>query len=367
VTTSDPLLMTPGPTRIPARVMHAGNRNLHHRSPEFSALLAEAIERLRPLFGADSADILPVHGTGRAAMEGAILNFFEPGDTILACCNGKFGAMWAGFASLHGLNVIRIGTDWDHGIDPAVVARAIQMHPEARAVTLVHADTSTGVLNPVGEIAAVARDRGLLVLIDGISSVGGCRFEFDAWGLDFAVTGSQKCLMSSPGLAFAVVGERAWSARERVGARTAYLDFGAIRESLAAKRPETPGTTPVSLVLEVLEALRMIDEEGPETVFERHERMAAEVRARASRLGFTLQGPGIVVRSPTLTALRVPAGVDPGSLRREVLRRGIRIAAGLGPFEASVIRIGHMGDIRMEDVHRTMGAVGEAMTNTTCA
>ena len=356
-----PLLMTPGPTRIPERVLGAGHRVLHHRTPEFSAALAECIERLRPVFGTEAADILPVHATGRAAMEGAVVNFFKPGETVVACCNGKFGEMWARFAEVHGLQVVRIATDWDHEVDPHEVAAALEAHPGARAVLVVHSDTSTGVLNDVAAVAEVARSHGALAMVDAISSLAGLPFEFDAWDVDFAVTSSQKCLMSSPGIAFAVVGPRAWAAAEGGGMPRAYLDFVSIRKNLAGDRAETPGTTPVLLVLQVLEALRMIHEEGLQAVFQRHAAMAQRTRARAAALGFGLQGPGMAGRSPTLTALRVPVGVGPDTLRAAVRERGIQIAVGLGSYKASCVRIGHMGDIRMDDVEATMDAIEAAL------
>ena len=287
-------------------------------------------------------------------MEGAIVNFFLPGDTVVAACNGKFGEMWAGFAELHGLEVVRVAEDWERGVDPEEIGGALGAHPRARAVLVVHSDTSTAALNPVAEIAAVARGHDALTLVDGISSVGGAPFAFDAWGLDFAVVSSQKCLMCSPGLSLAVVGERAWAATERGGMPRSYLDFSAIRGTLAKPRPETPGTTPVLLVLQLLEAVRMIHEEGMEPVFSRHEAMAGRVRARAAKLGCRLQGVEILDRSPTLTALRVPEGVDPEEVRSRVREHGIQIAVGLGDYRPSCIRIGHMGDIRMEDVERTM-------------
>lgn len=351
-----PLLMTPGPTRIPERVLRAGLRVLHHRTPEFSAALSECLDRLRPLFGTASADILPVHATGRAAMEAAVLNFFRPGDAIVSCCNGKFGAMWASFAAVHGLRVIRIGSD-PESIDPATVAGALDANPDARAVTVVHSDTSTGVLNPVADIARVARERDRLVLVDAISSLGGVPFRFDAWGLDFAVTSSQKCLMSSPGISFAAVGPRAWTAAERGGMPRAYLDFGAIRDTLAGERPETPGTTPVMLVLQVLEACRMIHEEGIDAVFERHDALASYTRERADSLGFGIPSPALRERSPTLSVLQAPDEVDVAALRGAMRRRGIQIAGGLGPQAGRCIRIGHMGDIRPDDVTRTMDAL----------
>jgi len=355
-----PLLMTPGPTRIPERVLLAGHRVLHHRTPEFSAALAELIEGARPLFGAASADVLPIHGTGRAAMEGAVVNFFLPGDTVVSACNGKFGEMWAGFAERYGLKVVRVATDWDRSVDPEEVRAALAANPEAQAVLIVHSDTSTAALNPVSEIASVARDYGVLTLVDAISSVGGTPFAFDTWGLDFAVVSSQKCLMCSPGLALAVMGERAWEAAERGGMPRSYLDFASIRRTLKGPHPETPGTTPVLLVLQLLEAVRMIHEEGMESVFTRHQAMANRVRGRAADLGYRLQGPGILDRSPTLTALQVPDAADPAALRAQVRDAGIQIAGGLGEFKSNCIRIGHMGDIRLDDVERTMSALAGA-------
>jgi aspartate aminotransferase-like enzyme len=352
--------MTPGPTRIPERVLLAGHRVLHHRTPEFSAALAELIEGARPLFGTVSADMLPIHGTGRAAMEGAVVNFFLPGDTLVAVCNGRFGEIWTGFAERYGLKVLRVAQDWDRSVDPDEVGAALKANPQSRAVLVVHSDTSTGVLNPVAEIAAVARGHGTLTLVDGISSVGGAPFAFDAWGLDFAVVSSQKCLMTSPGLALAVVGERAWEAAERGGMPRSYLDFTPIRRTLEGPRPETPGTTPVLLVLQLLEAVRMIHEEGMDSVFRRHQAMADRVRARAADLGYRLQGPGIVDRSPTLTALQVPDGAEPEAIRARLREEGIQIAGGLGAYKPSCIRIGHMGDIRMEEVERTMDALERA-------
>lgn len=357
---SPPLLLTPGPTRIPERILLAGHQVLHHRTPEFSSALAELLLDVRPLLGTHSADVLPIHATGRAAMEGAVLNFFASGDTVVAACNGKFGEMWAGFAERHGLNVVRVATDWERSIDPGEVEAALRAHPQARGVLLAHSDTSTAVLNPVAEVAQVARSHGALTLVDGISSVGGTPFEFDGWELDFAVVSSQKCLMCSPGISLAVVGERAWEAAKRGGMPRSYLDFGSIRKTLARPNPETPGTTPVLLVLQLLEAVRMIREEGVEAVFARHRGMAQRVREGAVRMGYELQGSGIQDRSPTLTALEVPGGADPGEIRARVRQAGIQIAVGLGEYKATCIRIGHMGDIRMKDVDRALEVLEKA-------
>jgi len=205
------LLMTPGPTRVPERVLRAGARPMiHHRTPEFSRELAEMMELMKPFFGT-RRQVLPVHTTGRGALEAAICNLFSSGDEVLACCNGKFGEMWATIAESYGLVVHRIATDWERDVDAAAVDAALAANPAIRAVALPYGDTSTGVANDIGAVAAVARAhahanaRGVLVMVDGVSSIGGMPFECDEWDVDVAVTASQKCFMSSPGLAFAVL------------------------------------------------------------------------------------------------------------------------------------------------------------------
>ncbi|MDP2956063.1 MAG: aminotransferase class V-fold PLP-dependent enzyme, partial [Longimicrobiales bacterium] len=296
-----------------------------------------------------------------ASMEAAIVNLFNRGDTVVACCNGRFGEMWAGFAETYGLHVVRVATDWARSVDPEEVEGALAELPGARGVTIAHCDTSTGVLNPVAAVAAAARRHGALALVDAISSLGGAPFAFDAWDVDVAVTSSQKCLMSSPGISFVALSARAWAAAEAGTMPRAYLDFAAIRDTLAGPRPQTPGTTPVLLALQVLEAVRMIHEEGLETVFARHRLLSDTVTSWAAARGIALQGEGIVERSPTLTALRMPDGVDPARVRAAARAEGIQIAAGLGDSKATCVRIGHMGDIRAEDVSSTLGVLDSAL------
>jgi aspartate aminotransferase-like enzyme len=258
------LLMTPGPTRVPDRVLRAGARPMiHHRTREFSAELATVIELLKPVFGT-KAPVLPVHTTGRGALEAAVCNLFSPGDEMAVCCNGKFGEMWAGFAESYGITVHRICTDWTRQVDVMEVARSLDAHPRVRAVALTYSDTSTGVCNDVATVARTVRvvRPDVLAMVDGVSSIGGMPFSFDAWGVDFAATASQKCLMSSPGLSFAALSERAWAAASRAKLPRNYWDFAAIRAEITKKCPETPGTPPVDIVLQVAEALRLMHEEG---------------------------------------------------------------------------------------------------------
>jgi len=356
-----PILMTPGPTRVPERVLRAGARPmLHHRSPEFSAELGTMLELMRPLFGT-TAPVLPVHTTGRGAMEAAICNLCSAGDEIAVCCNGRFGAMWAGFAESYGVVVHRIAADWSRSVDPADVDRALADHPRVKVVAVAQCDTSTGVLNDVAAIARVVRARDALLMVDGVSSIGGTPFAFDAWGVDVAVTASQKCLMASPGLSFAVLSDRAWEAVLRARLPRNYWDFTSIRTSVTKPTPEPPGTAPVHLVFQVVEALRMIHEEGLDRVIARHAQMAERVRRGVADLGLTMQAPLLVQYSPTVTAIALPAGVAPKPLRTAIKARGILTAAGMGPHELTGFRIGHMGDIRMADVELTLAAVAGAL------
>jgi aspartate aminotransferase-like enzyme len=355
--------MTPGPTRLPDRVLRAGSRPMiHHRTREFSAELAAVIALLKPVFGTQ-APVLPVHTTGRGALEAAVCNLFSAGDELIVCCNGKFGEMWAGFAESYGVTVHRACTDWTRPVDVLDVARALEAHPRARGVALTYSDTSTGVCNDVATVARTVRvvRPGALVLVDGVSSIGGMPFAFDSWGVDFAATASQKCLMSSPGLSFAVLSDRAWSATARATLPRNYWDFASIRAEVTKESPETPGTPPVDIVLQVAEALRLMHEEGLERVYQRHAQMADRARRGAAELGLVLQCPDLRTYSTTLTAIAAPPGLSPRDLRNGMRMRGVLTAGGLGTYKDSAFRIGHMGDIRLADVERTLTALAETL------
>jgi aspartate aminotransferase-like enzyme len=357
------LLMTPGPTRVPDRVLAAGAQPMiHHRTPEFSRELAEMIQLLGPLFGT-SNPVLPIHTTGRGGMEAAICNLFSAGDEIGVCCNGKFGLMWAGYAESYGLVVHRLATDWSQSIDVDEIAGFLDDHRRVRGITMAYGETSSGARGDVAAICRMVRERhpDALVLVDAVSSLGGMPFELDGWDVDVAITASQKCLMSSPGLSFAVLSDRAWAASERATLPRNYWNLADVRRETTKPKPETPGTAPVHLVLQVAEALRMIHDEGLTAVQKRHEAMAARVRDGVGRLGLTLQCPELNRRTDTVTGIMAPTGVEPKTIRDGLKARGILTAAGMGPYVESAFRIGHMGDIRMADVDRTLTALGQIL------
>jgi aspartate aminotransferase-like enzyme len=356
------LLMTPGPTRVPQRVLDAGARPmLHHRSPEFSAELSDVLAMMRPLFGTREP-VLPVHATGRGAMEATLSNLFSDGDAILVCANGRFGEMWGSISESLGLVVHRVAADWNSDVDVDQVDRILRAHPEIRAVAMAFGDTSTGVANDVAGVARVATAHGVLTLVDGVSSIGGMPFAFDDWGVDAAITASQKCLMSSPGLSFVVLNSRARAAAEKARLPHRYWDLAAIERAVTKPKAETPGTPPVHIVLQVAEALRMIHEEGLEPVFRRHAEMADLVAKRVTELGLTPQCPALRRRATTVSPIALPAGFPPSRVRDGLKARGILTAAALEHYQPSAFRIGHMGDIRPADVTRTLDALADVMS-----
>lgn len=351
------LLLTPGPTRVPDRVRRAGGRPmLHHRSRAFLVEFAELLRLIQPLFGTREP-VLPVHTTGRGSMEATICNLCSPNDEIVACANGRFGELWARLGETYGLVVHRVATDWARDIDAAEVEGALDRYPGAKLVAMTSTDTSTGVLNDVAAISRVAQARGALTVVDGVSSIGGMPFRFDDWGVDAALTASQKCLMSAPGLAFVVLSERARALSRAATLPRSYWDLHEIREHVTKPRPDTAGTPPVSVMLQVAEALRTMHEEGLEAVYARHRAMGERARSGVARLGLTLQCPGFARFASTVTAVAVPSGLGPEAIREALETHGILVAEGLGPFASVGFRIGHMGDIRVADVDQVMEAL----------
>jgi aspartate aminotransferase-like enzyme len=361
-------LFTPGPVNVPPRVLAAGARPmLHHRSAEFSRILSSMIEKAQRLFGTQQ-DVLLVHGSGRAAMEGTITNLFAPGDEILSICNGNFGEMYARIAEYHKLNVRRICADWLKPLDLAEVAAALKEYPAAKAITVPQCETSTAVVNDIPAIASMAREHGKLLLVDSVSSAGCMPMEIDAWGVDAMVTASQKGLMSPTGLSLTVLSDRAWKATETARLSGYYVQYREIRRTLHGARTETPGSTPVSLVCSVEEALRMIEEEGQANVYARHARVAKAVRAGVEAMGLSLFQPDCATRSASVTAFSVPPATD-GPTLRAVLKDelGLVVAGGLGSaHKERVIRIGHMGYCFPKDALTVIGALEAALFKLGC-
>jgi aspartate aminotransferase-like enzyme len=346
-------LRIPGPTALPPTVMAAGGRQMiNHRGPEFAALMERIVRRMRPFFGTE-ADILLLTAAGSGALEAAVVNVLSPGDRVLAVTVGVFGDRFAKAAEVYGADVRRLEVEWGRAATPAALRAALLEEQQVKAVLLTHNETSTGVTNPIPELAAVVREVApdALVLVDAISALGAVPFAMDDWGLDLVVSGSQKAWMSAPGMAFAAVGERAWTAMETARMPRFYFDLRRARES--ALSGQTPWTPAVAVMYQLDEGLRLMEEETPAGVFARHAACAAAARAGVEALGFSLLSDPASA-SQTVTAAWVPADLDWKAFNGEVKAHGLVLAGGQGKLKGRIFRIGHLGSVEVEDI---LGAI----------
>jgi aspartate aminotransferase-like enzyme len=354
-------LRIPGPTPIPPEVAAALSRPMiNHRGPEFAAILGRVTEQLQ-FFFQTSQPVLGFPASGSGAMEAAIVNSFSPGDAVLAVTIGAFGNRLARVAETFGLRVTRLEIPWGQAADPDEVARKLDELPEARGVLVTHNETSTGVTNDLRAIARAVRARrsDALIVVDAVSSLGCVDLQMDAWDLDVVFTGSQKGWMVPPGLAMVGVSERAWAATERATLPRFYWDFRAARKSL--EKGQTPYTPPVSLYFALDVALPMMRAEGREAIFARHQRLGELTRRRARELGLELFADPAHA-SNTVTAIRVPEGVEGKALTRALREReAVVVGGGQEHLEGKVIRIGHLGYVHEPDIESCMDAVGHQL------
>jgi len=352
----EPNLRIPGPTALPPTVREAGARQMiNHRGPEFAAMLGRILTGMRPYFGTTS-DIAMITTAGTGGLEAAVVNTISPGDRVLGVSIGSFGDRFAKIARTYGADVTKIEVEWGQAADPAVLRAELQRDNGYKAVLLTHNETSTSVMNPIPELAAVIREMApdALILVDSVSGLGAVPFEMDAWGLDVVVTGSQKAWMAAPGLAMIAASERAWTAMETATAPRVYLDLRVHRESHAAG--QTPWTPAIAVVYQVDEGIRLMTAEGAEHVFARHEACAAATRAGLTALGFELFADQRFA-SRTVTGAIVPDDLDWKAFNGEVKRRGVVLAGGQGKLTGKIFRVGHLGSVTLEEILGAMSVL----------
>ncbi|HYM90617.1 MAG TPA: alanine--glyoxylate aminotransferase family protein [bacterium] len=360
-------LLIPGPTPLPPRVLHAmGQQMLNHRGPAFGRIMTEMLTGLREVFQTRN-DIIPLVCSGTGGLEASVVNLLSPGDRVLSVNNGNFCERYAAIAERYGARVDRVLAAWGQPVPLDAIAERIRADArgEYRAVLVTQSETSTGVHNDVRAIRGVLGEHPALLMVDAVSSLGAIPLETDAWGVDVAITGSQKALMSPPGMAFVSVSDRAWAATERSTIPRFYLDLGRGRMQVHQSHPSTPFTTAVTVAYAVHEALRLIHEEGLERVFERHRRMARMVRAGVRGMGLSLL-PDDAHAVDTVTTVRMPPGLDAQQVVAHARERyGIVFGRGIGRLEHTIVRIGHLGYTQpemltsgLEGLGRTLGDLG---------
>jgi serine---pyruvate transaminase len=354
-------LVSPGPTPIPPEVAEALARPLlHHRVPEFRRALHNVHAGLQELARTHDP-VLLLGCTGTGAMESAVINLCAPGDTVAVVAAGYFGERWVTLAERYGCNVIAVRSEWGAVPDPEDLARALDENPSVKVVFLVHSETSTGVILDLEQFGAVTQARGVLLVVDAVSSLAAVPLETDAWGVDVLVSSSHKALMSPPGIAILALSERALDAADAAPLPRYYLDWAANLATQRRDEPETWFSATTSLVVGLEAALARIKREGFDAVYARHVELGRRCRMAAKAAGLTLFSPDDDSAS-VLTAVRMPDGVSSTPIVQAMHERwGITVADGEERLKGTIIRIGHLGYISQADVDLAMEALGGAL------
>jgi aspartate aminotransferase-like enzyme len=352
-------LRIPGPTPLPERVVRSMNRPMiDHRGPEFAAILSEITAGAKRVFKTRN-DLLLLTSSGTGGLESAVANLVSPGDEVVVALCGNFGERFAALATAYGADVVRLEFEWGQPVDPEDLELVLGRHPKAQVVLLTHNETSTGLTNPLRELARVARNGERTVVVDGVSSISSIDIETDTWGIDVAVSGSQKGWMAPPGLALVSVSERAWAQQAKARSPRFYFDWKEARTW--AEKGMTPFTPAVPVAFALQEGLRMLEEEGLDNVYERHARLARATQAGLTALGFQLfAAEGY--RSNTVTSALPPPGLDVNGLRKLLdTKHGVVIAGGQGKMAGKMVRVGHLGAVAEGDVVQVIWALEQAL------
>ena len=358
------LLCGPGPTNVEPRVLAAmGRPMLGHLDPDLHEILLEVVSMLRRAYRMPDGLVLPLHCTGMAGMETGIANLLEPGDTAVVARAGFFGGRITEIARRYGVNVVEVEAEWGEAVPNELILQALDEHPEARLVAVVHAETSTGVEHPLAQLGAALRGRDTLLMADCVTSLGGVELDVGGWGVDYAYSCTQKCLAAPPGMSPVAVSE---AALERIRARTQPVPFSfdlLLLERYWIERPPAyHHTAPILHIYALHEALRLVLEEGLEARWARHAEAGEYLQRSIAERGLELLADPARQLAP-LTAVRVPEGVDGKAVQSDLLRRhGIEVGGGLGPSAPAMWRIGLMGrNASVEIADRVLAALDEAL------
>jgi aspartate aminotransferase-like enzyme len=350
-------LFTPGPTPVPPEVLEVLSRPaIHHRGPDFLKAYRSVLERLKEVFRTEN-EVLLFTSSGTGAFESAVANLTEPGERALVVSSGNFGERWAAMVAGYGADVDHLRYAWGDTPEPAEVR---DRAAGARIVYIVHSETSTGVVSDLQALASAAKEAGALVVVDAISSLGAVPCETDAWGLDVVVAGSQKALMTPPGLGLVSVSPAAFAKAGETSSPRFYFDWERTRKAQATL--DAPFTPAVPLVLGLDVALGLILAEGLEAAFERHARLGRSTRAGIKAMGLELASPD-EDRSAVVTTVRAPEELDVAAFLLDLRDRlGVQLIGGQGDWKGKVFRIGHIGYFDLFDITTALAATEDGLT-----
>ena len=348
-------LMAPGPTPVaPETLLAMAEPMIHHRSPQFSAILAEVEEGLKFVFQTKN-DVLILVASGTGAMEGAVTNFLSAGDKALVVRGGKFGERWEEICTAYGVKAITIDVEWGKSIRPELIEAALKADKDIKAVYIQAHETSTGVKHPVEAIGKIVNQfPGTILVVDAISALGVYDLKTDDWHIDVLVSGSQKALMLPPGLAFASISEKAWEMNKTSRLPKFYFDFAKERKSLAKNTGAY--TSAVTLIIGLQQVLRQLKSLGLEAIFARNKRLSEATKAGIKALGlkfYAEENP-----SEALTAIRAPEGINGQDVVKTLREKyGVTIAGGQAQAKGKIFRISHMGYVNEFDVIVALSAL----------
>lgn len=333
-------LLAPGPTPVPPEALLAmAMPMIHHRAPDFLPVLESAKKGLQWLYQTKN-DVLILCSTGTGGMVGSVNNFLNPGDEVITVNGGKFGERWTKICQSYGMKVNEIVVEWGHAVKPEQVEEALKKNPKTKAVFIQFTETSTGVNHDIKTLAGIVKKTDALFVVDAISALVAHDIRMDEWGIDVLVGGSQKGLMLPPGLAFVAVSDKAWKMADSSKTPKFYFNFKKERDNLS--KNQTTWTSPVSLIIGLNAAIKMLQDEGLENVFKRHERLARATRAAATALSLPIypkENPSL-----SLTAIEAPAGVDGQAIYKDLrVKYGITGAGGQDKLKGKIFRIAHLG------------------------
>jgi alanine-glyoxylate transaminase/serine-glyoxylate transaminase/serine-pyruvate transaminase len=359
------ILLGPGPSNVhPAVYQALATPIVGHLDPDFLGIMNDIQNLLRYVFQTENALTIAVSGTGTAGMEAALTNTIEPDDTIVVAVHGYFGARLAEIARRCGANVVEVKSPWGEITDPQRIADALTGAGKVKAVAVVHAETSTGVLQPLSEISSLCKQHGALLIVDAVTSLGGLPVKVDEWQIDVCYSGTQKCIGCPPGLAPITFSETALNAARKRKKKSPswYFDVTLIADYWADSKRAYHHTAPISMNYALRETLRLLHEEGLEARFERHRRNWRELIAGLQKLDLSLlvDEPN---RLPCLTSVKTPAGVEEAKVRKTLLNEySIEIGGGLGELAGKIWRIGLMGESsRKQNVVYLLAALKEIL------
>ncbi len=359
------ILMGPGPANVHYRVYRAMTTPVvGYLDPQLLLCMDEIKERLKALFETKNQTTLAISGTGSAGMEASFANFIEPGDVVVIGINGFFAERMAEIAGRCGAKIIRVEEEWGRIIEPEKMILALRKHPEAKICAMVHAETSTGVKQPLEEVGAYCKKVDTLFLVDAVTSLGGCEVKVDEWGIDICYSCSQKGISIPPGLSPITASSRAMDVlhERKKEVQSFYLDLMKLGQYWGDGRIYHH-TAPASMLYALREGLRIIFEEGVEARFHRHQTLGDRLKMELDGLGFRLfaqEG----YRLPVLTSVLLPSGVEDAPIRKRLLDEyQIEVGSGLGQLKGKIWRVGLMGETcRIQNIHCLMGALKEILT-----